>query len=62
MVMRYDRDPDPAITATSMDKWDGATAARDRLFAAVEAAKLANLIVLTGDIHNHWAGELKKRL
>jgi alkaline phosphatase D len=60
MVMRYDRDPDPAITATSMDKWDGATAARDRLFAAVEAAKLANLIVLTGDIHNHWAGELKK--
>ena len=35
-------------------------AARDRLFAAVEDAKLANLVVLTGDIHNNWAGELKK--
>jgi alkaline phosphatase D len=60
MVMRYDRDPDPAVFAASMDKWDGAVAARDRLFAAVEAAKLPNLIVLTGDIHNHWAGELKQ--
>jgi alkaline phosphatase D len=60
MVMRHDRDPDPAVFAMSMDKWDGAVAARDRLFSAVEAAKLPNLVVLTGDIHNHWAGELKK--
>ena len=43
-----------------MDKWDGAVAARDRLLAAVEAARLANLVVLTGDVHNNWAGELKK--
>jgi phosphodiesterase/alkaline phosphatase D-like protein len=28
-------------------------AARDRLFTAVEAAKLANIVVLTGDIHNN---------
>jgi alkaline phosphatase D len=60
MVMRNDRDPDPQVLGLSMDKWDGAAAARDRLFAAVEAAQLANLVVLTGDIHNHWAGELKK--
>jgi alkaline phosphatase D len=60
MVMRCDRDPDPRVLATSMDKWDGAVAARDRLFAAVEDARLSNLIVLTGDVHNHWAGELKK--
>jgi alkaline phosphatase D len=60
MVMRYDRDPAPNVFAASMDKWDGAVAARDRLFAAVEAAKLPNLVVLTGDIHNHWAGELKQ--
>ena len=43
-----------------MDKWDGAVAARDRLFAAIEEAKLANLVVLSGDIHQNWAGELKK--
>jgi alkaline phosphatase D len=60
IVMRNDRDPDPNVFAPSMDKWDGAVAARDRLFAAVEDAKLANLVVLTGDIHNNWAGELKK--
>src|SRR5215475_5191794 len=60
MVMRCDRDPDPRVLATSMDKWDGAVAARDRLLAAVEDARLSNLIVLTGDVHNHWAGELKK--
>jgi alkaline phosphatase D len=60
MVMRNDRDPDPKVFAPSMDKWDGSVAARDRLFAAVEVAKLANLIVLTGDVHNNWAGELKQ--
>jgi alkaline phosphatase D len=60
MVMRCDRDPDPHVLATSMDKWDGAVATRDRLLAAVEDARLSHLIVLTGDVHNHWAGELKK--
>jgi alkaline phosphatase D len=60
VVMRHDRNPDPRIFAPSMDKWDGAVTARDRLFAAVEEARLANLVVLTGDVHNNWAGDLKK--
>jgi len=59
-MMRNDRNPDPKIFAPSLDKWDGAVAARDRLLAAVEAAKLRNLVVVTGDIHQNWAGELKK--
>lgn len=59
IVMPQDRDPDPQAVTRSMDKWDGAVAARARLFAAVEDARLANLVVLTGDVHNHWAGELK---
>ena len=59
-MMRMDRDPDPAIMSLPMDKWDGATAARDRLFAAVESAKLRNLIVADGDVHFNSAGELKK--
>ena len=42
-----------------MDKWDGAAAARDRLLAAVNDAKVGNLVSLAGDIHNNWAGELK---
>ena len=60
IVARNDRDPDPNVFAPSLDKWDGAVAARDRLFAAVEAAKLRNLVVITGDVHQNWAAELKK--
>jgi len=59
-MMRNDRNPDPDIFAPNMDKWDGAVAARDRLLAAVENAKLANLIVVTGDRHSNWAAVLKK--
>ncbi|MEQ1776866.1 MAG: alkaline phosphatase D family protein [Burkholderiales bacterium] len=59
-IMRADRDPDPDVFAPSMDKWDGVAAARDRLFAAVEKAKLRNLVVVDGDVHYNCAGELKK--
>ncbi len=60
ILMRNDRDPDPNVFAPSLDKWDGAVAARDRLFAAIEDAKLDNVVTLAGDIHQNWAGELKK--
>ena len=60
VIARNDRNPDPGVFAPSLDKWDGAVAARDRLFAAVEAAKLRNLVVVTGDVHQNWAAELKK--
>ena len=46
ILMRNDRDPDPDVFAPSLDKWDGAVAARDRLFAAIEEAKLANVVAL----------------
>src|SRR5262245_8439234 len=60
IIMPNDRDPDPKIFAPNMDKWDGAVAARDRLLATVEETRVGNLVALTGDIHNNWAGELKK--
>jgi alkaline phosphatase D len=60
IMMPNDRNPDPKVFAPSMDKWDGAVAARDRLLAAIDAAKVGNLVALAGDIHNNWAGELKK--
>jgi alkaline phosphatase D len=59
-MMRNDRSPDPNVFAPSLDKWDGAVAARNRLFAAIENAKLANVVTLTGDIHQNWAGDLKR--
>jgi alkaline phosphatase D len=59
-MMRNDSDPDPNRFLPNMDMWDGAPAARDRLFAAIEDAKLSNVIALSGDIHSNWAGLLKK--
>jgi alkaline phosphatase D len=59
-MMRNDADPDPNKFLPNMDMWDGAPAARDRLFAAIDDAKLSNVIALSGDIHSNWAGELKK--
>jgi alkaline phosphatase D len=60
IMMRNDRDPDPNVLGPHMDKWDGAVAARDRLFNALEEAKVGNLVSLAGDIHQNWAGELKR--
>ncbi|MCO6414894.1 alkaline phosphatase D family protein [Siccirubricoccus sp. KC 17139] len=40
------------------DKWDGAPAARQRLLEGLAARGLAPPVVLTGDIHNAWAGEV----
>ena len=46
--------------ALNPDQWDGYIATRDRLFDAVEASGLRNLIVLSGDIHSSWASDLAR--
>jgi len=43
----------------SMDAWDGYTANRDRILDFIEQRDVANPIVLTGDVHNNWACDLK---
>lgn len=43
----------------SMDSWDGYPAARERLLAAAEEAGVENLVVFTGDVHVHYAFDLK---
>ncbi len=42
----------------SMDKWDGYTAARRRLYARLLEARTPNPVVLSGDTHVHYASEL----
>lgn len=59
-VTRRYVDAKPGTYATHMDKWDGAVAARDRLFAAIKGAKRGNLVVTTGDIHHNCIAELKE--
>ncbi|PRX50440.1 alkaline phosphatase D [Prauserella shujinwangii] len=58
VLAQIDRDTGPGRTF-SMDQWDGFTANRDRLFAAVRRYGIGNLVALTGDIHRHVAAELK---
>jgi alkaline phosphatase D len=41
------------------DSWPGYPEARNRILSHVMSRGIANLAVLTGDIHCHWANDLK---
>jgi alkaline phosphatase D len=45
-----------------MDKWSGYPAARERLIRDITAAGLSNVMVLSGDIHSHWAADVPTRM
>lgn len=43
----------------SMDKWDGYTAARARLYARLKQTNAPNPIIVSGDVHVHYGADLK---
>ena len=43
----------------AVDKWDGYSASRDRLLARLRDANTLNPVVLSGDVHQHYASDLK---
>jgi alkaline phosphatase D len=43
----------------AMDKWDGYTVSRRRLYTQLRDTKAPNPIVLSGDVHTHWGADLK---
>lgn len=53
-----DNNSGPA-TVLSMDSWDGYAASRDRITRGWVDAGVRNPVVLTGDVHAHWADDLK---
>ena len=55
---RRDNNPDPAATVVSMDAWDGYAASRDRIVGGMVGHGVRNPVVLTGDVHAHWASEV----
>ena len=59
MLMQHDRSRRDDVIAYHMDKWDGAVDARNRLLGFVDEHRVPNLVALTGDVHEHWAGDLK---
>ncbi|MEV6323419.1 alkaline phosphatase D family protein [Nocardia sp. NPDC051787] len=44
--------------APNGDQWDGYTADRARLFHAIVAQQISDVVFLTGDIHSSWAADL----
>ncbi|MDQ3077749.1 MAG: alkaline phosphatase D family protein [Pseudomonadota bacterium] len=57
MMMDLDRDPGPEHVVNH-DSWAGYRAPRNRLLAGIERRRTNNVIVLTGDEHQNYAGEL----
>jgi alkaline phosphatase D len=53
-----DSDAGPA-KVTSQDAWDGYVACRRRITQGWVDAKVRNAVALTGDVHAHWASDLK---
>jgi alkaline phosphatase D len=43
----------------SMDQWSGYEACRNRVLQFLDQRKIANPVVITGDIHSNWACDLK---
>ncbi len=58
MVGQLNTGPADMFSPFNLDQWDGYGAARARLFDLLESVE--NPIVLTGDIHSHWAIELTR--
>jgi alkaline phosphatase D len=53
---------DPRLTGLqvrNVDAWDGYVAARNRLLGSIQDEDIANLVVLSGDIHSNWVADLK---
>ncbi|NHA68826.1 alkaline phosphatase D family protein [Phycicoccus flavus] len=55
---RRDRDASEEATVVSMDAWDGYPASRRRVTQGWVDAGVRNPVVLTGDVHAHWASDL----
>ncbi len=54
-----DRHPAADVDLVSMDGWDGYAASRRRITQGLVDAQVRNAVVLTGDVHRHWASEIK---
>jgi alkaline phosphatase D len=61
MVMPFLYPPGRGAGRTNLDSWSGYAASRERLVAAIQARKLSNVVIATGDVHQHHAGIVPAR-
>lgn len=57
MMMDLDRDPGEGVVVNP-DSWAGYRIPRNRLLGKIRDAKVGNVVVLTGDEHQNFAGDL----
>jgi alkaline phosphatase D len=57
MMARVDRKPGEGVLY-SMDQWPGYEVDRRRVLSFFHERKIANPVVLSGDIHTNWANDL----
>jgi alkaline phosphatase D len=57
LVTFQDFDPGPGDTV-NMDSWSGYPLARNRLVESLRSSKAQNPVVLTGDVHASWVGQV----
>jgi alkaline phosphatase D len=60
MAQLRQRAPLVGIMGHWTDAWDGYPASRDRLLAHVEASRVSNPVVISGDFHSFWVNDLKR--
>ncbi|MFF3627693.1 alkaline phosphatase D family protein [Streptomyces sp. NPDC002164] len=60
VVMAQRKDVPTDAFKLSMDAWDGYPASRARILKGAEAARIENLMVLTGDVHVNYGFDLKR--
>jgi alkaline phosphatase D len=60
LVTLQDFDPGPDETF-NMDSWSGYPLARKRLVDALAARKQRNTVIITGDVHASWVGQLHQQ-
>ena len=57
---QVDLTPGP-LRGFNPDAWDGYAANRDRIITGLVDSPVRNAVILTGDIHSHWAAEVHER-
>jgi alkaline phosphatase D len=50
----------PMLPVANVDVWDGYPAARGRVLDAIERERIADVAILTGDLHSSWAQDVPR--
>jgi alkaline phosphatase D len=58
LMMQFDRKPGPGQSFWT-DGWDGYPAARAKLLKDLVQQRVSNPLVISGDVHSTWIGDLK---